>query len=338
MIFIDELQTNNYNDFLVLEVDNFVVKFYTKQNDVIVKVFDSQEKELFTSVYDTIGHFNKEQWDEVTLKNAMRNYIVNFQKTHLYENVTISKNDLDKYLIFFNIKGGELAFQNNFRKTPMLQLCDYSFEIQTPSYRQAMNKGVSPFSEKYKFGLQKNRDNFVSPRVVWHDTTYIWQEFNIKKLVDDLEKIIDNERIVDEIYKISKGYEIDGKSNSIYIGKKGFEESVKILKENPTIEGLKMFRESLEENRILMKKEWIKNPESFIVNQDGYEFKEDKIQEGICYEHIPGGAIVCIKQEDIYSKNEKYYTNKVYTKNDLEKMILDITKNYIEEGEDSYDL
>lgn len=340
MIFIDELQTNNYNDFLVLEVDDFVVKFHTKQDNVFINVFDFEENELFSSIYDTIGHFNKEQWDEITLRNAMRNYIVNFQKTHLYDKVRISKDDLDKYITLFNIKGGETSLQNNFKKIPILQLCDFSFEIQTPSFRQAMNEGNPPYSEKYKFELQKNRDNSVSPRVVWHDTIYIWQEFDIKRFVNDLEKIIENERTVDEIYKITRGYEIDDKeiSNAIYIGKNGFEKSVKILKNNPTIEGLKEFRTSLEEHRILMKKEWIKNPESFIVSPNGYEFKEDNIQNGISYEHIPGGAIVCIKQEDVYLKNGKYYTNKIYTKNDLEKMVLNLTKNYIEEGENDYDL
>lgn len=345
MIFVDD-KIENSVCFLNLKIDESNVDFYKKQNDIFIVVLNNNNEILFSSKYDTIEHFNKEQWDEGTLRNAMRNYIANYKTEPMYEDAIINNEDLEKYLTLLNIEGGEKSFRYNLKKTPILQLCDFEFDISTPSFSKAMRNGVSPYDEKYTFEVQKNRDNTISPSITWHNNRSILKTFDIDRLAKDFEIIVENEKNVDDIYKITKGYNIEGKKikNNIYIGKDGFEESVKLLKENQTIDGLQIFRNNLLKSRIAMKKEWLEDKYSFIVSKDGYQIKEDDINKNIPFERLPGNAIVYVSKEDIFYENGNYYANKIYTKNDLKSFVFDKTKDYgnesenEEKGDDNYDL
>lgn len=343
MIFVKEsLDIQKSEHFLNLEVDNKIIDFYKTQKNVFVVVSDANNNIIFSNKYDTIEHFNKEQWDEGTLRNAMKNYIANYKPEPTYENAIIKDEDLEKYLILLNIEGGEKSFRYNLKKTPIFQLCDFEFNILTPSYSKAMWEGIPAFDEKYIFGVQKNKDNTIAPSITWHDNHSILKTFDIDRLVKDFESIVKNEENIDETYTITKGYNIEGKKirNNIYIGKDGFKESVKLLKENPTIEGLQIFRDSLLNNRIVMKREWLEDKYSFIVNKDGYQIKEDDINKNISFDKLPGNAIVYVSKEDVFYENGNYYANKIYTKNDLKSFVFDKMKDYQneEKGDKNYDL
>lgn len=100
MIFVKEsLDTQKSEHFLNLKVENKRIDFYKIQRNVFVVVSEANNNIIFSNKYDTIEHFNKEQWDEGTLRNAMRNYVANHKPEPTYESAIIKDKDLEKYLI-----------------------------------------------------------------------------------------------------------------------------------------------------------------------------------------------------------------------------------------------
>lgn len=334
MIFVNSDEIKEHTKFLSLIVNDKTVNFCKEQNNIYLVVLDKNNETFLITNYDTIEHFNNEKWDLETLRNSIKNFIENYTPKSFYNEIVVSNKELECYLALLNMKNGSFAFKNHFKEIPNWGLSDFSFEIKTPSFFNAMKNGIPSSSEKYIFAIQKNMDDTISPKLTWHDTSYILKKFNIERIIKDLEAIVKNEKNVEGYYKISRGYNVNGTKNpnDIYIGKTEFEKSVHLLKESPNIQGLMMFREHIERNRVIMKKEWINDKDSFIISENGYV-----INSSIPYDQLPGNAIVYVSKEDVYCENGQYLANNVYVKNDLKTK--DTFVNFInQEGENVYDL
>lgn len=316
MLFVDtNCKVEKSERFLQLMVDKYEVSFYAIKDSVYVVVSNKNNEAFISTVYDTIEHFNSEQWDEHTLANAMRNYIAS-HKNASKEYARLDCVDFDGYVALIGIEGGEKQLPRKLLETPAGDVCEFFFEIKTPSFFKAMKQGISPYDEKYTVCVRKNYDGTISPVITWHDTSVLLKSLDIDKIASNLLSILEYEKNSDGIYKVSRGYGAGGCKirDAINIGSKEFEKSVELLVKNPTVEGVVEFRASLESNRIATSREWLANKHSVEVSKDGFE-----IGDSTPYDQLPGNAVVYVAKEDTRLEGNKFYANKVYTKRDFGK-------------------